>query len=156
MAVEIKLTRGMVALVDDADAEWLSQWVWSAKWCQSRFYAARTAAGPAGKRLTLLMHREIMKAPQGIMVDHRDTNSLNCQRYNLRLCTNMQNQQNRAPNKRRELPYKGVTRRRGKFIAQICVSGARIFLGSFKTAEEAYERYVNSAKHHFGEFARYE
>jgi hypothetical protein len=59
----------LVALVSDEDYEWLSQWNWSAVSTQRRNggYAMRTD-NRSGK--TILMHREILNAPEGIEVDH--------------------------------------------------------------------------------------
>jgi hypothetical protein len=147
---EIPLSRGLVAIVDDADAEWLMQWKWRAKWCQSRFYAARTQALPGGKRRTILMHREIMGNPVGLMVDHWDLDTLNNQRANLRACTNAQNQQNRKP----AAVLKGAHRSGPAFHSSIRVNGRNIWLGRFATAEEAHAAYAQAAQEHFGDFAR--
>lgn len=56
----IELTQGRVAIVDDEDFDWLSQW----KWCYDRIgkagYAVRTdCSGPKQKKV--YMHVAIMK-----------------------------------------------------------------------------------------------
>lgn len=152
MAMEIPLTRGLVALVDDEDAEWLGRWKWRAKWCQSRFYAARTEALPGGKRRTILMHREIMGAVgRRNMVDHWNHNTLDNRRGNLRHATNAQNQQNRKAKPGR---LKGAWKVGRSYISSIRVDGRNIFLGKFLTEEMAHKAYATAAAEHFGEFAR--
>lgn len=64
---EIPLTQGQVAIVSPEDYGTLSVF----NWCASRqkggrtFYALRAVRTEPGKRGTVLMHREIMKAPDG-------------------------------------------------------------------------------------------
>src|ERR1043165_2122866 len=88
MTREIPLTQGYVALVDDCDYEWLSQW----KWCAHVAKGGRTAYAFRAKGIA--MHRVIMNAPEGMDVDHRDHNGLNNTRANLRICTHAENQRN--------------------------------------------------------------
>src|SRR5260370_24489719 len=96
MSKQIPLTQGLVAIVDDEDFTWLSQWTWTvAKKLFRGFYAYRKAH-VAEKRRTahVWMAREIMSAKPGQQVDHRDGNTLNNQRSNLRLCSHSWNQTN--------------------------------------------------------------
>lgn len=96
---EIQLTRGRVAIVDDEDFEWVSQWKWSAiKPKTSGPYAIRgTRRG--GTRKYYLLHREILARKHGkpaldfahLVADHIDHNGLNNTRQNLRWVTRGQN-----------------------------------------------------------------
>lgn len=88
----IPLGHGQYAYVDAADYEWLSQW----KWHLFNGYAVRCERG---KRI--LMHRAIMRAPAGKIVDHRDGNRGNNHRTNLRICTRQDNVYNTAKRSRR-------------------------------------------------------
>src|ERR1044071_1696611 len=81
----IPLTQSKFALVDDSDFERIRQY----KWYYNDGYAITYHKG---KRIR--MHRLIMNAPDGVDVDHRDTNKLNNQKSNLRLCTTTQNNRN--------------------------------------------------------------
>ena len=89
---EIVLGKGRsVALVDDEDYEWLSQW----KWYDSTNGAARyenILGKPNPKQI--LMHRIIMNTPSHLEVDHWDHNILNNQKSNLKNCTHKENCQN--------------------------------------------------------------
>jgi hypothetical protein len=148
---EIPLTQGKVALVDDVDYERLSVYRWYALRQKDRgvFYAGRTAK--RGEKVTFL-HRVIMDAPDGTDVDHQNGDGLDCQRHNLRLATDTQNQANRKPNKGRQL--KGISANGRKFIAQIRIHGCQIYLGTFSTPEEAARAYDVKARQTWGEFAR--
>lgn len=58
---KIPLTQGKFALVDDSDYEWLNQW----KWHFHNGYAVMSGPRGTEKREHILMHREIMKTPNG-------------------------------------------------------------------------------------------
>ena len=84
----IPLADGFYAYVDAADYEWLSRYTW-------RLYAGGYA-GRHDRGKTIYMHREIMEAPKGTMVDHIDGSKANNCRFNLRMCTRQENQRNRG------------------------------------------------------------
>lgn len=153
MTVEILLTRGLVTLVDDEDAEWLGQWKWHASSrVDGRAYAVRQLSPKRG----LLMHRAIMRPDAGIFIDHIDGNGLNNQRANLRYATNTENLRNRRMAKSNKCGYKGVSLHGNRFRAQISADGRWFFIGSFKTPEEAHAAYCGAARRLHGEFARFE
>lgn len=101
------------------------------------------------------MHREIMQAPAGMVVDHIDGNGLNNRRSNLRLCTRMQNSRNRRKNRDSTTEFKGVWRdkRTGRCYAQIRFKGKNLYVGVFDTAIEAARAYDRKALELFAEFA---
>lgn len=89
----IILSNGMKALVDDEDYGRLSNQKWTASLTRpvrGKYYARGRIFG--GKNV--LMHRLIMAAAPGQIVDHRDGNGLNNTRANLRFCTANQNSAN--------------------------------------------------------------
>ena len=53
-----------------------------------------------------------------------------------------------------KLGARGVSLRRGKFIAIIKVEGEKKYLGAFDTVKEASAAYARAAKDAFGQFAR--
>ena len=149
----IPLTKGNVAIVDEADYEWLSQFNWST--CTSTKglpYAGRTVRVD-GKPYTLLMHRLIMGATERQEVDHWDGNRLNNSRDNLRWCTRSQNQQNRGKTNKNTSDSKGVYHVRGRWIVAIRIDGRLAHIGSFATQEEAVAVYKVKAAEVHGKFA---
>lgn len=150
---EIPLTQGRVALVDDADYEWLMQWKWQAHKCKNLFYATRSVQVQNIAK-EIRMHRVILQAPDGVLVDHEDSNGLNNQRYNLRCCTNSQN----CCNRKRALSacgYKGVTRAShcdNRWAAKIKIHRKNYHIGQFATDEhtmtheDAIELYHEATK----------
>jgi len=156
MSRRIPLTRGMVAIVDDADFDALSAYNWKAHWNPRNrsFYAARNGRSGDGKRVTIRMSREILKVPRGVLVDHWNHDTLDNQRHNLRPATTSQNTQNSAIRSDNKSGFRGVYfhRRLGKWHAQIKAHGKRISLGFYATKEQAAEAYEEAAKQYFGEF----
>ncbi|ACE75796.1 P56 [Xanthomonas phage phiL7] len=76
-------------------------------------------------------------------VDHIDGNPSNNKLSNLRECTQLENQQNRAPQKQKRsgLPH-GVTMSHGKYGAKITTDGKPKWLGTFETQELAHAAYL--------------
>jgi hypothetical protein len=151
---EIALTQGKVALVDDADFEWLSAF----KWCASQerpgaFYAVGSVSGRVQR-----MHRVILSAPMGMDVDHVNGDGLDNRRSNIRLSTRSQNLANgNMARGKTTSRYRGVsacTDCAGFFRAQIWVNKKRRYLGYFRSEEAAALAYNAAALAHFGEFAR--
>ena len=146
------LSQGRFALVDDADYDYLMQWKWHAAKNYKRFYALRST-WKNKKRITIMMHREIMQPPKNLQIDHIDHDGLNCQRSNMRICTLQQNCRNRDVSINSRSKYKGVAIT-GKYIsATIWIDKKTTYLGRFKTEEAAARAYDAKAKELFGEFA---
>jgi hypothetical protein len=150
---EIQLTQGRVALVDDADYEYLSQWKWKAYKDRYTWYARRgIRVGFVIK--TIHMHRLITNAPDGLFVDHINGDGLDNRRGNLRVCTKSENGFNRGKNSNNTTGYKGVTTNKGKYRAQIRIDGKMCGLGRYTDPVEAAKAYDRAAKKHYGEFAK--
>lgn len=145
MTREITLTRGFVAIVDDEDFDTLSMHRWHASGSHT-VYAARMV-----DRKFIYMHREVVKAPKGVPVDHANRLTLDNRRANLRPCTVSQNVANRVLRSRSG--FRGAYAHRRRWRAQIKVDGSMVRLGSFETPHEAALAYDEAAFAHFGEFA---
>ena len=103
------------------------------------------------------MHREVIKAPDELLADHINRNSLDNRKANLRPATHAQNVQNRTKNRKGKYSskYKGVTWNCGHRLwqADIKFNGNHIFLGSFDSETGAAKAYDRAAKRYHGEFA---
>lgn len=150
----IPLSNGGETLIDDADYESLCRhkwhWIEVDKEPRRRRYASRMTLLPTGKWKRLLMHRVILCAPQGVKVDHRNRDSLDNQRGNLRLATNSQNAANSVHRPNRS-GYRGVYLMQGRYW-YVWIGGA--YVGSFPDAESAARAYDDAARARYGEFAR--
>jgi len=155
-AREIKLSKGQVAIVDDADFEFLNQWKWSTTGHGVKFYAHRVKT-INGVSCHILMHRLLMGLSIGekVYVDHINNNGLDNRRANLRIVTKKQNAYNSLPIIGKKSEYKGVCfdKQRLKWRASICPNRKYIVLGIFKEEIDAAKAYNDAAIKHYGEFA---
>jgi hypothetical protein len=153
--ITIPLTKGFLATIDDADVGF-AMVRWHAARCgEGLFYAARrTVVG--GKSTAVYLHREILKAPPGMDVDHINGNTLDNRRENLRLATRSENNCNARRRRNREPGRKGISqdKRDGRWSAYVNINGRRTALGRFATAEEASRARDEAARRIHGEFAR--
>lgn len=153
----IPLTKGYEAIVDDEDYEFLMQWKWTAVIDRSgRVYATRHARKHEGNSSSRRMHRVICATRDGMETDHKNGNTLDNRRDNLREATRIQNMRNRALHKNNTSGHKGVGwhSKIGKWQARISVNKRRINLGFFIEKEDAAAAYMSRAAIEFGEFNR--
>ena len=154
---EIPLSQGLVALVDDDMFEELNQYKWHAYKHRNTYYAIRNLEIYSGLRTTVKMHRQVMRALTGEIIDHRNGKGLDNQRDNLRVASSSQNSANkRMLEKGRKSKYKGVSwhKQHGKWYAGICHNYKQIFLGLHDDEVEAAKAYDRKAIELFGEFAK--
>ena len=164
----IYLTQGQSTVVDAIDAD-LDRFMWQAYFDDGytgggKYVARRSSWIGKNKRANQFLHRvilsRVMNRPllREELVDHIDTNPLNNRRDNLRLATTSQNAMNKGKPVTNTSGFKGAHYHKLSRVweAAITVNGKQKHLGSFGTAEEAYEAYCKAAKQYFGEFARLE
>jgi hypothetical protein len=152
---DILLSRGLVALVDDADFAAVSAFKWHTLKCKRHVYAARNVYRADGTRTLLLLHKFLM--PEAALVDHEDGNGLNCSRQNLRAATRSQNQQAFCHKRKGTSKFRGVNlrRRKGTWVARIQTPTGRLYLGDFELETDAARAYNIAAKQLFGKFASF-
>ena len=144
----IPLTHRHVTIVDAADYAWLGRYRWFTKGGASgKYYAGRSVRGQI-----ILMHREIMKPPKGMVVDHINGNSLDNRRCNLRICTPAQNQHNRRFTGNIS-GYAGVYPQGKRWRAQVQSRGRVVYRELFDDKVEAAKARDAKAKEVYGEFA---
>lgn len=156
MAIEIPLSRGLFALIDEEDYMRISQYKWCAlKRTENLFYAVRTDYS-GGRKERIYMHRFILNPPQDFIGEHKNGNGLDNRRENLRIATQLQNRQNQRPRRNKKTSiYKGVYFRKKdrKWVAQIKCPDKAVYLGCFTSEIEAAKAYDRAAHDFFGEFA---
>ena len=163
----IELTQGKVALVDDDVFERLNKYNWYACKIGNTFYAKRRGKQINGKGHYEYLHRVIMSPPDNLVIDHLDHNGLNCQRSNLKICTQSENLWNyhfsdSPTSRKRSSKYFGVSAvklmQNGRdyqyWLARIRHKGKAVYIGSFETEEEAALAYNAKCKELRGQFAR--
>lgn len=150
LVTEARLTlpSGHVTVFDAADLPLVEQFKWHVLKARRTCYA-QTKGGPANGRQRTYLHRLLMNAPAGLLVDHINHDGLDNRRSNLRLATPGQNVANSGP---RSGDYRGifVSHHRSKpWRARIQTR----HIGYYATEWEAAEAYNEAALAEYGEFA---
>lgn len=147
----VPLTGGGEFLVDDDDYAWVSERSWYAQ-------GSYVYTWVDGENIAL--HRLLVGAGEGEVVDHRDGDGRNNQRANLRRCSQSNNQHNRRKHCTSSSRFKGVSwnKQARRWVGHLeqRVDGKRLqfHLGSFDSEEAAARAYDAKALERFGEFAR--
>lgn len=154
----IPLTQGATALVDDEDYPMVAQHKWHLLSGACQYARMNIPRLPEKKHNRgLLMHRLILDPPTGISVDHINGDGLDNRRCNLRLATTSENGRNSRRPKSNTSGYKGVCylKRNDCYQAQIqSGQGKILYLGVYKTAEDAGRAYDAKAREIYGQFAK--
>lgn len=89
------------------------------------------------RRRKVILHRLVLTAPKGHVVDHIDGNRLNIMASNLRVLSLAQNTRNRNKKPSGFSQYKGVYRSNGRFRSVIIYGYQKFELGIYSTEIEA-------------------
>jgi hypothetical protein len=157
-ARSIRLSSGETAYVDPEDYRRVSRITWRMKRSgKGNSYPCGhlPRTGKRGKDINL--HRFILGAEPGVIIDHIDGNTLNNTRANLRACSNSQNLRNSRIDRKGKThsKYKGVYQiPDGRWRAQIMCQYKKINLGTFASEKAAALAYDFHARKLHGAFAR--
>lgn len=151
-SLEIPLSRGLVALVDEGDYDRVCAiGKWYANPSYRTFYA-RKNFWRDGRTITTRMHTLITGWGY---VDHINGNGLDNRRINLREADASSNAKNRCRRSDNTTGFKCIDLRpSGRWRAWIFYDGRKHSLGQFETPEEAARAYDAAASVAYGEFAR--
>ena len=141
--------QGLSTLIDAIDHELVAPYKWY-PWPRKEggFYVV---AGFEGT--TLLMHRVVMNAQPGEIVDHKNGDGLDNRRStNLRITNYSGNRANTGLRGNRT-GLKGVESKRGRWNARIEKQGKVFWLGTFDSPIEAAVAYDRAAVELFGELS---
>ena len=138
--VEVSDKNGKTFIIDGVDVELIKDKYWHV---MSTNYVC-TYSG-------ILLHRFLLNAKDGYVVDHINHNTLDNRRENLRLCTYSQNFQNRRPDDV-GIGCKGVHKNKERWAATIGVNYESIYLGSYEHIEDAIKARKEAEEKYFGEF----
>ena len=157
----VPLTKGYVALVDEADYPKVTGKSWSARVCLKADGSLRTVYAFRtqwidGRRRNVGLHHVVAGVPPGTLLDHADGDGLNNRRGNVRAATPSQNAQNCARSVRNTSGVKGVywSMGAGKWHARIKVSGRDHSLGLFRCITAAAVAYAKASRDMHREFGR--
>lgn len=150
----VPLTKGLFAKIDAADYDLVAKYVWCAEAVQRRaggYYAATKSNG-----YYVGMHRLIAGTPDGMVTDHRNGDTLDNRRANLRHATGSQNNCNRRGRAGASSQFVGVrwNKESRRWRAAIQLNGRQKQIGVFTDEIEAAKAYDAAARVLHGEFAR--
>jgi len=162
----ISLSQGQVAIIDAEDFDRIMAFnpYWHAARDRTKpsvsFCAACTVRDSHNKPHTRFMHRVILNAQAGQIVDHKNRNRLDNRKTNLRFSTHAENSYNQIKHSNNTSNFKGVSfeKSSSKWVARIGLSydGYRTMntIGRFTCPLEAAKAYDIMARTLYGQFAR--
>lgn len=139
------------ATVDADSPEEIWNQVWRLRGPKNRKYVGRRA----GQSSTIYLHRAVMgEIPAGMEVDHRNDNTFDNVRRNLRVCSKAGNAHNQRKQRRNTLSkYKGVSKSKGQWRSSIRFLSKQHHIGTYSSEVLAAQAYDREARRLFGEFA---
>lgn len=138
------------AIIDAEDYQIVKQFKWSLNVSNDVSYIS-TMVGKDRLRL----HSIVMGTPKSQAIDHKDHDTYNNRKSNLRECTPGQNRQNSKVNKKSSSDIKNVYKEKstGKWIVSVQANKTRHYIGRFANIEDAKQAAIKARKKYHGEFA---
>lgn len=156
--MELILYRNKIAytvLFDECDQYIISNINWSLSGKNKRMYVQSIANKKAGSSI-VKMHRLLLSIEdKRVLVDHKNRNTLDNRRENLRVCNYSENGKNKLSLLGSSSKFLGVSwnKRAKKWVVNIRKEGKNTYLGLYNNEIEAAEVYDFAAKIVHGEFA---
>ena len=151
----IVLSSGETCLIDGEDLERVNRYTWRLEHFNRKSYV-RCSISKNGKVTKARLHRFILGAKPGDVVDHKNGDTLDNRKSNLRYCTLSESAKNRVKNKTSKNKYKGVRKEPhcSRWSAFISIDSKKTYLGIFKTEEDAAKAYNIAAKKNYKQYAK--
>ncbi len=154
----IQLTDGLNTLVDDHPIEYriLNSLTWGIIKVKGQYPYPIHQVRRARKISSIKMHQFIMNPDNGVMVDHKNRDTLDNRRENLRVVSRSYNCANASKMRRSgsTSKFKGVSvKSNGKYEARITKDGKTKSLGTFANESDAAKAYDDAAREIFGDSA---
>lgn len=137
----LRLPNGKIATVSEQDWSRINDIAWS---CNREGYVrGRWKQESGGTGAIVYLHRYLLEAPPGMVVDHIDNNPLNNARENLQITTNARNVMRSRSG--------GITRHKGRWRVRKRVDGTLVSYGLFDSIEEAEKRLQEAMREIWGD-----
>lgn len=150
----IALTHQKQALIDAEDLALVQPYRWHASRERNRFRAQHSYRHPVTRKTTgLLMHRLILGAKPGDIVDHINGDPLDNRRSNLRIVSARSNCINKRG--RGSSAFLGVSKSPEGWVVSIARDGESVRVGCWQSEEIAAAAYNRAARSVHPEFDRF-
>ena len=149
--IEIQLTGGKTAKIDETDYELVAPYRWHPRPGKNGVFYAMSTRG----QKSTYMHRLIMQPKPGMVIDHIDYDGLNNTRANLREISQSLNSARKRNNFKSRTGFRGVVlgKTGRNYLAYIKAENKYHHIGMFPTAAEAARAYDSAALKFFGDCA---
>ena len=153
---KIHIDDGKYAIVDSQDYYAYGKYKWILSGDGNNWYAFGSMKIGSKRTKIVSLHRLIMNAPKGVLIDHQNNDGLDDRRANLRFATYTQNAINKPKKANTSSKYRGVCFEKccGKWAAYIRIKGRQTRLGRFDNEIEAARARDTAAIKHHKDFAR--
>lgn len=122
------------ALIDNEDFERVNAHGWYIQYNKNHEYVV-TYRYEGKKKIKMWLHRFIMDAPQGLVVDHINHKTMDNRKKNLRVCDYRTNNNNLL--RKRQYPSGIYITKRGRYELRVSINKKHVYLGRYDTLQEA-------------------